>query len=66
MRYFHDGLFCSILLRLDITLVITQKYDQAETYDLSLLSTDDSAKGGLTQFWELFTMILCAPKYLKR
>ena len=27
---------------------------------------DDSAKGGLTQFWELFTMIPCAPKYLKR
>ena len=26
---------------------------------------DDSAKGGLTQFWE-FTMILCATKYLKR
>ena len=22
---------------------------------------DDSAKGGLTQFWELFTMIPCAP-----
>ena len=27
--------------------------------------TDDSAKGGLTQFWELFIMIPCAPKYLK-
>ena len=27
---------------------------------------DDSAKGGLTQFWELFTMIPCEPKYLKR
>ena len=27
---------------------------------------DDSAKGGLTQFWELFTMIPCARKYLKR
>ena len=25
-------------------------------------SIDDSAKGGLTQFWELFTMIPCAPK----
>ena len=25
---------------------------------------DDSAKGGLTQFGELFTMIPCAPKYL--
>ena len=24
---------------------------------------DDYAKGGLTQFWELFTMIPCAPKY---
>ena len=27
---------------------------------------DDSAKGGLTIFWELFTVIPCAPKYLKR
>ena len=27
---------------------------------------DGFAKGGLTQFWELFTMIPCAPKYLKR
>ena len=27
---------------------------------------DNSAKGGLTQFWELFTMIPCAPKYLER
>ena len=27
---------------------------------------DGSAKGGLTQFWELFTMIPCTPKYLKR
>ena len=27
---------------------------------------DDSTKGGLTQFWELFTMSPCAPKYLKR
>ena len=27
---------------------------------------DDFAKGGLTQFWELFTMIPCAPTYLKR
>ena len=27
---------------------------------------DDSVKGGLTQFWELFTMIPCAPKYLER
>ena len=26
---------------------------------------DDSAKGGLIQFWELFTMIPCVPKYLK-
>ena len=24
---------------------------------------DDSAKGGLTQFWELFTMIPCAQKF---
>ena len=27
----HDGLFCPILLHLDITLVITQKYDQIES-----------------------------------
>ena len=27
----HDGLFGAILLHLDITLVITQKYDQVES-----------------------------------
>ena len=27
--------------------------------------TDDSAKGGLTQFWELFTVIPCGPKMFK-
>ena len=31
-----------------------------------VLIIDDYDKGGLTQFWELFTMIPCAPKYLKR
>ena len=31
---YHDGLFCPILLHLDITLVITQKYDQVESYNL--------------------------------
>ena len=36
----------------------------------TVTTIDDSAKGGLTQFWELFIMIPsgipCAPKYLKR
>ena len=32
-------------------------------YDATI---DNSAKGGLTQFWELFTMIPCTSKYLKR
>ena len=27
---------------------------------------DDTAKGGLAQFWELFTVIPCAPRHLKR
>ena len=27
---------------------------------------EDSAKGSLTQFWKLFTMIPRAPKHLKR
>ena len=31
-----------------------------------LPAIDDYAKGGLTQFWEPFTMISCTPKYLKR
>ena len=30
----HNGLFCPILQHLDITLVITQKYDQVESYNL--------------------------------
>ena len=29
-------------------------------------AVDDTAKGGLTQFWELFTVIPCAPKDFKR
>ena len=33
---------------------------------MNVVQIDDSAKGGMTQFWELFTMIPCAPKYLKR
>ena len=32
----------------------------------SVPEIDNSAKGGLPQFWELFTMIPCASKYLKR
>ena len=27
---------------------------------------DHTAKGGLTIFWELFTVIPCSPKHLKR
>ena len=30
----HDGLFCPILLHLDITLLITQKCDHVESYNL--------------------------------
>ena len=33
---------------------------------LSVGIINNSAKRGLTQFWELFTMIPCTPKYLKR
>ena len=33
---------------------------------LIALIIDGSAKGGLTQLWELFTMIHCVLKYLKR
>ena len=31
----HDGLFCPILLHLDITLLITQKCDHVESYNLA-------------------------------
>ena len=34
--------------------------------DCQLTTIDDSAKGGLTQFWEIITVIPYAPKYLKR
>ena len=30
----HDGLFCPILLHLDITLLITKKCDHVESYNL--------------------------------
>ena len=30
------------------------------------LAIDDTAKGGLTTFWELFTVIPCVPKDIKR
>ena len=33
---------------------------------LACFTIDDSAKGGLFLFWELFTMIPCALKYFKR
>ena len=33
---------------------------------VNILAIDDTAKGGLTQFWELFTVIPCAPKDFKR
>ena len=33
---------------------------------LAVSLIDDTAKGGLTQFWELFTAIPCALKHLKR
>ena len=36
------------------------------SYEQCIVSVDDSAKGGLTQLWELFTMIHCGPKYVKR
>ena len=48
--------FTSTLLRLNY-------FSHQKT--VPLLPIDDSAKRGLTQFWELFTMIPCAPKYLK-
>ena len=34
------------------------------SFDIQVRLIDDSAKGGLTQFWELSTMILYASKYL--
>ena len=37
-----------------------------KSVDLLDSSMDDSAKRGLTQFWELFTIIPWATKYLKR
>ena len=36
------------------------------TKDRPQFTVDDTAKGGLTIFWGLFTMILCAHKHLKR
>ena len=32
----------------------------------SMVSMDDTAKGGLALFYEIFTVIPCAPKDLKR
>ena len=40
-------------------------YNDKQTRNI-ITAIDDSAKGGLTQFWELITVIPCAPKYLKR
>ena len=46
---------------------ISRSQQNSEVRVVNLLRLiDDSAKGGLTQFWEHFTMIPCAPKYLKR
>ena len=40
-------------------------YFRNETPVNNLWAIDDTAKGGLTQFWELFTVIHCAPKDFK-
>ena len=49
-----------ICQRISTVLVLKSKVGYA------LSKIDDSAKGGLTQFWEHFAMIPCAPKYLER
>ena len=46
-------------------MLVLSKTDLSYQLSTELRQIDDSAKGGLTQFWELFTMIPYAPKYLK-
>ena len=41
------------------------KWRMTENLRLKVLKIDDSAKGGLTQFWELFTIIPWAIKIFK-
>ena len=47
---------------IDCTYLLAYIYIYIHATPLSLSIIDDSVKGGLTQFWELFTMI---PRYLK-
>ena len=47
--------------RFMVKILLSQK----NPYSINLCIIDDSAKGGLTQFWELITMIPCATKDFK-
>ena len=44
---------------------VSYRQTNCESYLNEYSTIVDSAKGGPTQFWEIFTMIPCAPKYLK-
>ena len=40
-------------------------YSVSSEGNLRIVTIDNAAKGGLTMFWELFTVIPCAPNHLK-
>ena len=46
-------------------LVTLVKVTTVKVSELNTVTMNDSAKEGLTQFWELFTVILCVPKDFK-
>ena len=70
------GIYCVMETRLKARVPLTdfagrwRNFRQRKIFKHSLLLLSapnrDSAKRGLTQFWELITVIPCAAKYLKR
>ena len=56
-QFFRRNVFCSTEI-----MQCKHKYD----HENCMHEMDDNAKGGLTQFWDLLTVTLCAPKDFKR
>ena len=68
----HDSTFCinmlnwDLLCSVNIMLHRVNLWMKQNIYTAEQVPIDDSAEGGLTQFWELFTAIPCLPKDSKR
>ena len=57
-------------IKLDIFTTVRKKQENSasgnQRLSILIVATDDTAKRSLTIFWELFTVIPCAPKDFER